>query len=145
MRRPRCQYAGIMLLVIAAGLGSRTGWARTHLPEFVSQYAGDTLWALTLFLALGWAFPAARGTTLALTALGLSFAVEFSQLYQAPWIVQIRETLPGRLLLGSGFLWTDLICYSVGIALGWWGERWWSWHRRHRSGKPPSATGPKAP
>lgn len=47
-----------------------------------------------------------------------SFAIEFSQLYQAPWINEVRHTLFGRLVLGEGFLWSDLLCYLVGIGMG---------------------------
>jgi len=41
--------------------------------------------------------------------------VELSQLYQGDWINGVRGTLPGRLILGQGFLWSDLIAYAVGI------------------------------
>ena len=41
-----------------------------------------------------------------------------SQLYHAPWIDAIRDTLPGALVLGYGFLWSDLACYAAGVALG---------------------------
>ncbi len=44
-----------------------------------------------------------------------SFMIEFSQLYQADWINQIRDIKLFALVLGHGFLWTDLLCYSVGI------------------------------
>ena len=51
-------------------------------------------------------------------SLALAFLVEASQLYHAPWIDAIRQTTLGGLVLGFGFLWTDLICYSVGVAIG---------------------------
>jgi len=51
-------------------------------------------------------------------ALGFSFAIEFSQLYHALWIDQVRHTALGGLILGFGFLWSDLICYIIGIILG---------------------------
>jgi hypothetical protein len=51
-------------------------------------------------------------------SLGLSFLVEISQLYHAPWTDSIRQTTLGGLVLGFGFLWSDLACYSVGIAVG---------------------------
>ena len=51
-------------------------------------------------------------------SLALAFLVEISQLYHAPWIDSIRQTTLGGLVLGFGFLWTDLVCYSVGIAIG---------------------------
>jgi Protein of unknown function (DUF2809) len=56
--------------------------------------------------------------TRAAISLTLAFLVEISQLYHAPWIDSIRQTTLGGLVLGFGFLWTDLVCYSVGIALG---------------------------
>jgi hypothetical protein len=46
------------------------------------------------------------------------YAIEFSQLYKAPWINNLRHALFGRLVLGEGFLWSDLLCYTVGIAIG---------------------------
>jgi hypothetical protein len=54
----------------------------------------------------------------AVISLGLAFLVEISQLYHAPWIDSIRQTTLGALVLGFGFLWTDLVCYTVGIATG---------------------------
>lgn len=117
MHRPRPIYALAILIVIAAGLASRSS-AATHLPPFLATYAGDTLWALTVFLVLGFIFPKAPTLTLAATAIAISFAVEFSQLYQAPWINHLRETLPGKLLLGAGFLRSDLLCYLAGVTIG---------------------------
>lgn len=46
------------------------------------------------------------------------FAIEFSQLYKAPWINELRHTLFGRLILGEGFLCGDLLCYVVGVVIG---------------------------
>ena len=46
-----------------------------------------------------------------------SVAIETSQLYHAPWIDAIRRTRPGALVLGYGFLWSDLACYAAGVAL----------------------------
>ncbi|MFR3072503.1 MAG: DUF2809 domain-containing protein, partial [Paeniclostridium sp.] len=47
-----------------------------------------------------------------------SFSIEISQLYQAQWINNIRNTIIGGLILGHGFLFEDLISYSIGIILG---------------------------
>ncbi len=51
-------------------------------------------------------------------SLALAFLVEISQLYHAPWIDSIRQTTLGGLVLGFGLLWTDLVCYSVGVLIG---------------------------
>ncbi|GAA6770667.1 hypothetical protein AAGS39_14120 [Flavobacterium sp. CGRL2] len=37
-------------------------------------------------------------------------------MYQAEWIVELRKTLFGRYVLGQGFLWTDILAYTFGIA-----------------------------
>jgi len=54
----------------------------------------------------------------AIVSLLFSFAIEFSQLYKAPWIDNIRPTLFGRLVLGSTFNLGDLLCYTVGVGIG---------------------------
>ena len=56
-------------------------------------------------------------------SLVLAFAVEVSRLYHAPWIESIRNTTLGGLVLGFGFLWSDLVCYLVGISIGFLLER----------------------
>ncbi len=40
----------------------------------------------------------------------------------APWIDGIRNTTLGGLVLGFGFLLSDLVCYLVGIAAGAFAE-----------------------
>ncbi len=120
-QRSRPRYVAAIAVTIAAGLLSRSS-AAEYLPEFVGTYAGDTLWALAIFLTLGLFFPKARTVQLAIAAALISYSVELSQLYQAPWINAIRDTVPGALLLGFGFQWSDLICYSLGVLLGAAGE-----------------------
>jgi hypothetical protein len=121
MRRKRLAYAGWIALVIAAGLASRSSGA-TFLPGFVATYAGDTLWALMVFLGLGFLFSSARTAVLAGAALGIAFAVEFSQLWEVDWLNRIRATRLGALVLGKGWVATDLLCYAVGVGIGVAGE-----------------------
>ena len=121
--RNRVAYAAIIAIVIVAGLGSRSRWA-THLPAFVATYAGDTLWALMIYLGLGFTFPRAQVRSLSIAAMFISFAIEVSELYQADWINRIRNTTLGGLVLGFGFKWSDLVCYTTGILIGAQGDRW---------------------
>ena len=51
-------------------------------------------------------------------AMAFSVAIELSQLYHAPWIDSIRQTTLGGLILGFGFLWSDLACYAAGVGIG---------------------------
>lgn len=109
-----------------AGLASRRPELGLH--GFLTTYSGDTLWALLVFWLLGLVFVAKASNWVAAVALSLSFLIEASQLYQAPWLNSLRATLPGSLVLGHGFLWRDLLCYTVGVGLGWLVET--SWRRR---------------
>lgn len=121
MKRNRWTYAAAIAGVIIAGLASRSRLAPC-LPAFVAAYAGDTLWALTVFLCLGFVFRGLRPWLVALAALIISFSVEASQFYQADWINAIRSTHVGALLLGAGFKWSDLLCYTAGVTIGFTGE-----------------------
>jgi hypothetical protein len=113
-RRPRSALA--IAVGVVLGLGSRK-FART-LPWFFATYAGDTLWASAAFLGIGLLRPSLSTRDAAILALLFSLAIELSQLYHAPWIDAVRATTLGGLVLGFGFLWSDLACYAGGVALG---------------------------
>jgi len=118
IRRRRNPLVQIILIALACllGIGSRR---YVHaLPGFIAAYAGDTLWALAAFLGFGVLLPRASTRTIAVLAMAFSVAIELSQLYHAPWIDSIRHTTIGGLILGFGFLWSDLACYSLGVGLG---------------------------
>ncbi len=119
--RGRLAYAACLMLVIGAGLLWRSGLV--PLPGWLVKYGGDALWALAVFLGLGWVFRQSRTGRVALAAVFCAWGVEFLQLYHAPWIDGIRATRPGRLVLGTTFNAPDLLAYLVGIALGAWAER----------------------
>ena len=114
--RRRIAYLVALIVVVALGLGSRR--YGDSLPTFLAKYAGDTLWALMVFLGISMCAPMLSLWRRVGLALMGSYAVEFSQLYQAPWINGIRHTTLGGLVLGFGFLWSDLLCYTIGITLG---------------------------
>jgi hypothetical protein len=102
--------------VIVVGLASRR--FPGLFPAVLGKYPGDALWALMVFFVLGVVLPRNTTRRLGLYALVISFAVEFSQLYQAPWINAIRGTTPGHLVLGSTFSWGDLVAYTAGVSVG---------------------------
>jgi len=123
LTRNRIIYALIILIVIVLGLASRR--YPELFPLFITTYAGDTLWALMVFLLIGFIFPQKSIVKVAIFALLFSFFIELSQFYHAPWIDNIREYRLGGLILGYRFLWSDLVCYSVGVAIGSVGEIIW--------------------
>jgi hypothetical protein len=101
----------MVIILIPIGLATRQ-----YGNEWMKLYAGDVLWAAMIY----WGFRfllAHKPERTAFYAIVFCFLIEFSQLYHAPWIDQIRQNRLGGLVLGFGFLWSDLVCYSVGIFL----------------------------
>jgi hypothetical protein len=115
MRRSRAVYVGLVAGTVLLGLSSRR--FRSELPVVVADYAGDTFWAAMVYFIIATIWNKTSPGRLALGALVFSFVVEFSQVYQAAWINALRATRFGGLVLGHGFLWSDLVCYAVGVAL----------------------------
>lgn len=116
VKRSIPKYIAFTVITILLGLFSRS--QLVTLPVFISEYAGDTLWALMVFWGFCVLRPGWKTWKIALVALLFSFAIEISQLYHAPWIDNIRHTRLGALVLGFGFKWSDLACYSIGVATG---------------------------
>lgn len=116
MKRKRIIYIGLMIIVMILGIASRSYGSYLH--SLISKYAGDTLWALMVYLGFGFLFNKAKIRNLALASMTFSYLIEISQLYQGEWINSIRNTTLGALILGHGFLFSDLICYTIGILIG---------------------------
>ena len=114
-RRSRLRLVAFAALTIVLGLASRQFPDR--LPSVVALYAGDTLWATLMFWLLALGRPSASTAAIAAAALLISVAVELSQLVHVGWLNAIRANPFGALVLGQGFLWSDLLCYAVGVAL----------------------------
>jgi len=111
MLRKRILYFGLVVFTIIIGLLSRDF---TFIPLFI----GDILWATMVYLIVRFLFISKKVKFIVLISLLFCYAIEFSQLYKAPWIDNLRHTLFGRLVLGETFLWGDLLSYTVGIGAG---------------------------
>lgn len=116
MKRNRWLYLALTVVVIILGLGSRK--YGNYLPDFLREYSGDALWALMVYLGFCFLFRRNSIKKIALMSLVFSYVIEFSQIYQGQWINEIRATTLGALVLGKGFLFSDLICYTVGVIIG---------------------------
>lgn len=88
------------------------------MPRFVLLYVGDAIWAMLMFWLVCFLKPNWPLNYQVITALAISYAIEFSQFYQADWLNQIRNSPIGGLILGFTFLPSDLVAYTIGIALG---------------------------
>lgn len=114
--RPRSRPLYLLLVAATIAVGLATRRFRGDLPTFIGAYAGDVLWAAMVYLLIASAWNRASIRWVALGAAAFSLAIELGQLYHAPWIDGIRRTRLGGLVLGFGFLWSDVLCYAVGIA-----------------------------
>jgi len=111
----RIYYLITVLIVMILGICSRS--FAESLPVFVSSHFGDALWASMIYFGFRFLWVHTSLTRAFALSLIFCFAIEFSQLYQANWINDIRSTLLGGLILGKGFLAVDLIRYSAGILI----------------------------
>lgn len=111
----RYYYLAFCLLTILLGLYSRK--YGEYLPVFVAKYAGDTLWASMVYWGISILWVKERIFRRSAMALLFSYCIEISQIYQADWINTIRGTTLGALVLGHGFLWSDMFCYTVGVGI----------------------------
>ncbi|OOG92702.1 hypothetical protein BTH41_04724 [Bacillus mycoides] len=84
----------------------------------MNDYLGDALWALMIFIGVGFLFHKMKTKKLAFLSLLFCYGIEISQLYHADWIDNIRATTLGGLVLGYGFLWSDLLAYTIGVGMG---------------------------
>jgi hypothetical protein len=124
MWRIRLTYLLLVPLVIFSAFATRSG--SPLIPAFIAEYGGDTLWAWMVLMVIRFTAPRWSVWKSAALTLCISYLCETSQLYHAPWIDAIRSNWFGHVLLGDAFVWSDLVCYTVGIlagALAEWGLR----------------------
>lgn len=116
MTGSRSTYFILIIATIIIGLLSRYF-------AFIPLFIGDILWALMVYFIMRFLFVTRPVKFIVIASLLFCYGIEFSQLYKAPWINDLRHTLFGRLVLGEGFLWSDLLCYTVGVGMGVWIDR----------------------
>jgi len=104
------KYLILLLLVIGAGLLSRR-------VAGVPLMVGDMLYAVMVYVVVRFFLRSGRTFTIAAVSAGICYAIEISQLSRAPWLLAVRRTTLGRLVLGQGFLWSDLAAYTLGVLL----------------------------
>jgi hypothetical protein len=102
------QYTSAVIALIALGLLSRR-------INGIPDACGDALWAMMVFCCWRIVLVLRPLKIVAVVALITSYLVEFSQILSFDWLVRLRSTFLGHMLLGQGFLWIDLLAYTIGI------------------------------
>ena len=110
MKRNRKIYLGLIIITIIIGILSRTNL----IPELIYPYVGDFFYALMFFFIIGFLFPNMKTLKIALISISICYIIELFQLYQSDWINNIRNNKLGGLILGFGFLWSDIVSYTLG-------------------------------
>ncbi|MBW9151219.1 DUF2809 domain-containing protein [Clostridium estertheticum] len=132
-KRNRLLYAVMTIIVIGLGLYSRK--MANIIPNYMNLYLGDALWALMVFIALGFVFREMKTKIVAIIGISFCYLIEISQLYHARFIDNIRETTLGGLVLGYVFSWSDFLGYAIGILVGVILEVLWSVIQKHKEMK----------
>jgi len=116
LKRKRFYYFIILLLIIFLGIFSR---------EFdeIPLCTGDFLYAVMMYTFIRILLINKKATQILIFALLICYTIEFSQLYQADWINELRKTLFGRYVLGQGFLCIDILAYTFGALAAFLVER----------------------
>lgn len=116
--KPRFVYFILALLTIALGIASRK---ILGIPLFV----GDILYAVLVYFGFRWLFLKSKILWQIGLPLLFCFAIEIQQLSTAAKLVAIRETTLGHYVLGQGFLWSDFLCYLIGLGLAYVVDQFW--------------------
>jgi hypothetical protein len=111
MKNSRFTYLSLIVITVVLGLLSR------HI-DGIPLFIGDILWATMIYFGFRFLFIKKPTKFIILASLLFCYAIEFSQLYQAPWINNIRHTVIGGLILGEVFLWGDMLSYTIGVGIG---------------------------
>jgi len=110
-------YAILFVFCVWLALTTRTH--KAWFPELVVNYGGDIIWAGMFVFFVRIFFPKTPLWKIALINYILGILDELSQLNQGPFMLYLRSFTLGRLMLGVGFLWSDIVCYGIGTLIGW--------------------------
>ena len=78
---------------------------------------GDFLYAIMIYIIIRIVFINKKAYQIVFLSLITCYGIEFLQLYQAEWMLELRKTLFGRYVLGQGFLWFDILAYTFGVLI----------------------------
>ena len=118
--RTRALAALIIICVIPLGLIARSYRADADwltLQGFLATYLGDTLWPVMFYFMGRFVFPKASVETLMAATLGITLTLEFGQLWKPATLQWLRQQPVIGFILGNHFIWSDVICCSVGTVI----------------------------
>jgi hypothetical protein len=117
---PKVARRRLTLFAVLTALAIAGFWLRFYAPigEEWRDSTGGAAYVVFWILAYASLKPAAPAFPVSLTVLLVTCCLEFLQLWHPAWLEAIRRTLPGRLLLGTTFEWSDFPPYFAGAVIG---------------------------
>jgi Protein of unknown function (DUF2809) len=115
-RSVRSIHAVLIAITIPLGLASRA--ASLPMPGVVRTYGGDVLSATCIYFGVRWVMHNRDIWRNAIVAYFICVLIELQQLITWTPLLRLRNDTPVGILLGHGFLWSDLVCYAVGVLAG---------------------------
>lgn len=129
--KQKVTYSLIIGITVFCGIYARikTVW----FPDCVNLVLGDILYAFMVYFLVAFLFMNRSLAFRFKMAILFCYLIEISQLYQSEWINALRVTVLGKLVLGSGFLWTDLLAYAIGAGVAFLVDKFCIRHRLLRT------------
>jgi hypothetical protein len=109
--------ARLIILLALIPMGIATKFSHGPGQAWMTAYGGDILYPMFWFHIAIFLFPTLRPLPTAITVFTFSTAVETTQLFDWPILLQLRESFLGRTLVGASFSQTDIFYYALGCAL----------------------------
>ncbi|MDN3583223.1 DUF2809 domain-containing protein [Mucilaginibacter flavus] len=84
--------------------------------KLIRPYGGDFLVVILLYCFIK-SFLNKAFLPVAIVVLCVAYVVEITQYFHLIKLLGLQHSTPAALILGTSFSWTDICCYTLGIAL----------------------------
>ncbi len=115
--KKRLFYLGLTIFTLFFALFIRNSWSK--LPYCINFWIGVFLWAMMLYWACRFVFLHVNRSIMTVLLIIFCWTIETSQMFHTVWLDAFRNTTFGGLLLGHGFLWSDILAYTAGAVAGY--------------------------
>ncbi len=126
----RLRLAIALAVVVPLGFALKFAY-RGPGATWAANHAAGVLYEVFWVAAVCLVFPRLSPWRVAAGVLAATCFLEFLQLCRARWLVSIRSTLLGGMLLGDSFDWWDFPHYVAGCTIGWAAAAWCRRAGRH--------------
>ena len=97
--------------------------------DFIRPYVGDVLVVFLIYAVVRTFFKVSI-LTAAIGVLVFSFGVEILQYFKILEILGLESSSLARTVIGTTFVWEDLIAYSIGFVMLVWFEKFIGIHKK---------------